>query len=1041
MKKRILSLVLTLTMVASICAFMPLNVSAKTNGYTQEKAVKYINSMIGTKYDVSPKNNSYDCVDLANEYYHVVGGQDYKARGNGGDFCSNALPSGWERHYISNGYTPQAGDVVSWAAKGGWAPYGHVALVLSVSPSDNTITVVEQSTSRQISASKATYKWSSPTCYIHPDFVPSTPTIKSKSDVTSTSAKLSWNEVSGATKYKLEYRKAGGSWDDATSKTTSDTSYTVKGLESGKLYWFRLYAGNDYGWSDKSENYGVYLKPNKPVARKTGSPGSIKLEWTNSGGNTKYAIYVRKSGEVAKEDSEYAIMLEDQYAYTFTGLTPGAQYYFKVKEYNMDDPSVVSGRSDSGTNFTKLNKPTIMGITANSVSLSWQRDVMDGTYTYTYIVRRGPANAGGPENALNSYYNITDHLSGSSYHDTNVSQGTSYDYYIDVYRTKDGQIEWCDNSEVVTVTTNVQEATGINISTGNISLKQGESYSLSATVYPDNANNKTVIWSSGDNNIATVGSDGTVTAINVGNTNIYARTVNGYEAVCNITVNRRHTVLDLGDDFNAYINYEVNGKYVTREENSDVQLRSYSGKLDQIWRFVKQNDGSYKILSLANNDCNVLDVYDCGYTSGTNVATYYDNDNIEGHSSSNQRWYIVQSQNGYRLKPQCSECMLDVNGGGDASDGTNIQIWEYLDYGAQEFYINKINSNDVLMDKIVEYKGHFYQVCYVPGLTWNGANTYAQRMGGHLVTISDEAENDFIAKELLIEGKEFFIGLNDIWNESSFTWVNGESTTYYNWADGEPNNMENNEDAAAITTKGKWYDCNANIAYDSVGFIIEYEPQVESEFEYNGHKYQVYSVVPNWETAKEYCEQLGGYLTTITSSEENSVISEHLTAKGYYIGASLSKTEANWQWENDEHFSFSNWNADEPNNVNETEYVVETSSDGLWNVVDNSSNLVVRGFICEIELPYTLSKVYKIDNTYSIVTTGYGIKSGNEIIIAGYVDGKLIDIKSTEYNSDTITTQLVGNIDEIKVMVWNCLSTLKPLCDAELIQNKEFIIE
>ena len=444
MKKRILSLVLTLTMLASIYAFMPLNVSAKTNGYTQEKAVKYIESMIGTKYDVSPKNNSYDCVDLANEYYHVVGGQDYKARGNGGDFCTNALPSGWNRNYISDGYTPQAGDVVSWAAVGGWGPYGHVALVLSVSSSNKTITVVEQSTSRQISASKATYKWSSPTCYIHPDFVPSTPTIKSKTDVASTSVKLSWNSVSGATKYKLEYRKAGDSWDnDAISKTTSDTSYPVKDLEAGKLYWFRLYAGNDAGWSGKSENYGVYLKPNKPVARKTGSPGSIKLEWSSAGGNTKYEIQVRKSGDETA-DPDLTVMLQNAYTHTFTGLTPGAQYYFKVKEYNVDNPAVVSGLSNAGTNFTKLSKPTATEITPNSVSLSWKRDKMDSAYTYTYIVRRGPANAGGPENALNSYYNITDLLSGSSYQDTNVSQGTSYDYYIDVYRTKDGQTEWCE---------------------------------------------------------------------------------------------------------------------------------------------------------------------------------------------------------------------------------------------------------------------------------------------------------------------------------------------------------------------------------------------------------------------------------------------------------------------------------------------------------------------------------------------------------------------------------------------------------------------
>lgn len=857
--------------------------------------------------------------------------------------------------YAFGSYTPKAGDI-AYIDTNNDNISNHVALVVGTSSSD--IYTVEGNTSSDVvkkyTYSKSNGKLNGSGQKIVFFAVPayentlSTPTIKSKSEVTSTSVKLSWNSVSGATKYKLEYRRAGDSWDNATSKTISDTSCTVSGLESGKLFWFRLYAGNNSGWSGKSENYGVYLKPNKPVARKTGMPGSIKLDWSNAGGNTKYAIFVRKNGEATKEDSEYAIMLENQYTYTFTGLTPGAQYYFKVKEYNVDHPAVVSGRSDNGTNFTKLNKPTITDITANSVSLSWNRDAMDSAYTYTYVVRRGPANAGGPEKALDSYYDISDHLSVLSYQDTNVLQGTSYDYYIDVYRTKDGQIEWCDNSEVVTVTTSVQEATGISVSNGNLSLKQGESYNLSATVYPDNANNKTVIWSSGDSNIATVGSDGTVTAISVGNTNIYARTVNGYEAVCNITVNRNYTVLDLGDDFNAYINYGINGKYVTRAENNAVQLYGYNGNPNQIWHFVKQNDGSYKIYS-ATDDNYLLEVLWGDSSSGATVIWNYDSPDPAHY------WYIIQSQNGYRLKPQCSECMLNVSGGGDAADGTTIQMWEYTEQGAQEFYINKLSSTDVLIDKVVEYNGHFYQSCFVPGLTWNGAKEYAQHMGGYLVTISDEEENKFITDELFSEGKEYYIGLNDIWDEGNFTWVNGENATYTSWADGEPNNVSNNEDAVHIRANGEWNDCNANIAHDSIGFIIEYEPQIESEFEYNGHKYIIFDIAPDWDAAKEYCEQLGGHLVTIADSNENSIITEHLTLNSYYVGAYFDETSTAWTWVDGEPFEFSNWSVDEPNNKYGVENKLEMYNTGLWNDVDNISKIFnITGFVCEFESTSTM---------------------------------------------------------------------------------------
>ena len=167
-----------------------------------------------------------------------------------------------------------------------------------------------------------------------------------------------------------------------------------------------------------------------------------------------------------------------------------------------------------------------------------------------------------------------------------------------------------------------------------------------------------------------------------------------------ITVNQKYTYLDLGDDFTAYIQYTVNGKYVTRIENDYVRLWSENGSLNQIWHFIKQDGESYKIVSMAADDFNVLDVSGWGTTPGTGVGTYYDNDNIEENSTSNQRWYIIQSENGYRLKPQCSECVLDVAGGGDAADGTNIQMNEYLSYGAQEFNINKIVlATDISIDK------------------------------------------------------------------------------------------------------------------------------------------------------------------------------------------------------------------------------------------------------------------------------------------------------------------------------------------------------
>lgn len=65
--------------------------------------------------------------------------------------------------------------------------------------------------------------------------------------------------------------------------------------------------------------------------------------------------------------------------------------------------------------------------------------------------------------------------------------------------------------------------------------KVGETIALSATVIPDNAIDKTVVWSSSDEGVATVSSDGLVTGVSVGTATITA-TCAGASALCEITV-------------------------------------------------------------------------------------------------------------------------------------------------------------------------------------------------------------------------------------------------------------------------------------------------------------------------------------------------------------------------------------------------------------------------------------------------------------------------------------------------------------------------
>lgn len=76
---------------------------------------------------------------------------------------------------------------------------------------------------------------------------------------------------------------------------------------------------------------------------------------------------------------------------------------------------------------------------------------------------------------------------------------------------------------------------GITVTPSSAELKCGDSLQLQALVTPDNADDKTVVWSSSDNSIATVGQNGMVTGLTAGETVITAE-ASGKSATCSITV-------------------------------------------------------------------------------------------------------------------------------------------------------------------------------------------------------------------------------------------------------------------------------------------------------------------------------------------------------------------------------------------------------------------------------------------------------------------------------------------------------------------------
>lgn len=149
-----------------------------------------------------------------------------------------------------------------------------------------------------------------------------------------TSLKLSWKKVDGATGYKI-YR-----YDTSTKKyvavaTTKSTSYTVKKLKAGTSYKFKVKAYkksyNSTAWGSSSSILTTATKPDTPTLKATAGKKAATLKWSKETG-TGYVIYMAtsKNGTYSKVAT---VKGAAKVSYVKKSLTTGKTYCFKVRAY------------------------------------------------------------------------------------------------------------------------------------------------------------------------------------------------------------------------------------------------------------------------------------------------------------------------------------------------------------------------------------------------------------------------------------------------------------------------------------------------------------------------------------------------------------------------------------------------------------------------------------------------------------------------------------------------------------------------------------
>ncbi|MCS5705318.1 cadherin domain-containing protein [Synechococcus sp. FGCU-3] len=126
------------------------------------------------------------------------------------------------------------------------------------------------------------------------------------------------------------------------------------------------------------------------------------------------------------------------------------------------------------------------------------------------------------------------------------------------------------------------------------------------------------------------------------------------------------------------------------------------------------------------------------------------------------------------------------------------------------WYDTTLNGNGFIPKGIAEIpfirRGNSAYVI-VQGPTWEEAEANAVKLGGHLVTINDEAENTWITNTYADVTDLLWIGLSDKTVEGVWEWSNNEKSTYENWNHNinpiEPNGGSG-ENYACLHTGSSW---------------------------------------------------------------------------------------------------------------------------------------------------------------------------------------------------------------------------------------------
>lgn len=259
-----------------------------------------------------------------------------------------------------------------------------------------------------------------------------TPKITSIENASNTSVKVSWNEIEGATGYKLlRDTSENGTYGTVKKVTTLDT--TSINLTANTRYYFKVVAyavvdGITYKSLPSPVNSTYFINLAKPAFKSVEQPTavSVTLTWGKISGATGYELV--RSDSI---DGTYkSIKSVTDVSATNTSLKAASTYYYKVRAYKQVSATETAyGIYSDPIAVTLLTAPKITSVDRignTNAKVTW--NAVDNATGYKLY----------RSTEVNGTYKLLKTTTDTTYQNSGLSVGTQYYYKVSAINESDG---------------------------------------------------------------------------------------------------------------------------------------------------------------------------------------------------------------------------------------------------------------------------------------------------------------------------------------------------------------------------------------------------------------------------------------------------------------------------------------------------------------------------------------------------------------------------------------------------------------------------